>query len=64
MGTECLSAPLGHGASPHPPSVGMSRSVSDEGGRLVPGLVSMGVPQGLDSPGLWKSPVKERVEGG
>ncbi|XP_030699059.2 proline-rich protein 29 [Globicephala melas] len=43
---------------------GMSRSVSDEGGRLVPGLVSMGVPQGLGSPGLWKSPVKERVEGG
>lgn len=38
--------------------------MSDEGGRLVPGLVSMEVPQGLGSPGLWKSPVKERVEGG
>ncbi|KAB0402623.1 hypothetical protein E2I00_009667, partial [Balaenoptera physalus] len=35
---------------------GMSHSVSDEGGRLVPGLVSMGAPQGLAPRGSGRPP--------
>lgn len=30
----------------------------------MPGLVSMGTPQGLGWLGLWKAPVREKVEGG
>lgn len=42
----------------------MSHSGLRQDGCLVPGLVSMGAPQGLGWLGLWKAPVKERVEGG
>ena len=54
LGTECLSAPLGQGGSPQPPSGG-SHSGSHEAGCLVPGRVGLGAHQGLGLLGLRKA---------
>lgn len=66
VGTERLSALLGQGVSPPCPcpSGEISHSGLRDEGCLVPGLVSMGAPQGLGWLGLWKAPVKARGEGG
>ena len=55
VGTECLSAPLGQGGSPHPPSGGRSHSGSLQAGSLVPGQVGLGAHQALGLLGLRKA---------
>ena len=55
VGTECLSAPLGQGGSPHPPSGGRSHSGSFQAGSLVPGRLGLGAHQGLGLLGLRKA---------
>ena len=61
VGTECLSAPLGQGGSPHPPSGG-SHSGSHRMGGWFPGRVGLGAHQGLGLLGLRKA--SEREGGG
>ena len=62
VGTECLSAPLGQGGSPHPPSGRRSHSGSLQAGSLVPGRVGLGAHQGLGLLGLRKA--SEGEDGG
>ena len=62
VGTECLSAPLGQGGSPHPPSGGRSHSGSLQAGCRVPGRVGLGAHQGLGLLGLRKA--SEGEDGG
>ena len=54
VGTECLSAPLCQGGSPHPP-LGGSHSGSHEAGCLVLRRAGLGAHQGLGLLGLRKT---------
>lgn len=58
-GTESLSALPVRECFPLYPSGEISHSRPSEPGCLVPGLVSLGTPQGLGWPGLWKAPAKD-----